>query len=335
VVYYPFVSFSGYFLSETPYTLLITASALAALRLADSGRSRYAWYLGLALAAAFWVRPQILTAIVMLGAFALWRRRGLPRVRLAHWAFALMPVLLVLGLSAWWVERHTGHFGLGSTNGPLNRVFGRCHNPEMKGTDYQFGVPMLGRLEHWSKRDPNGFLQLDPARERMIIVQHSLADAAPLDAIAEDCMRRTGPWRQLRYALTHVVMLWADVAWPDGGIRRYFPTMRFATRVHAIVLLLPLLVALMTGLSEQNARRGLVAIFVWSMVVVAMVVFGCGRVRAVHDGLIVALACDTYGRLVAWWRARKAAARPAAPVSNGVTGEAAAPAIPREAVTSD
>ena len=41
---------------------------------------------------------------------------------------AVVPFALILGFSAYRVHVHTEKWGLVSTNGPLNAVFGRCHN---------------------------------------------------------------------------------------------------------------------------------------------------------------------------------------------------------------
>src|SRR5262249_6569431 len=47
VLYYPWISLGGYALSETPFTLCVAASAYHGLALADRGRRRDAWLLGL------------------------------------------------------------------------------------------------------------------------------------------------------------------------------------------------------------------------------------------------------------------------------------------------
>ena len=44
------------------------------------------------------------------------------------------------------------------------------------------------------------------------------------------------------------------------------------------------------GQLERDARRGLVALYLWSMIIVAMLYFGSARIRTVHDALVIALA---------------------------------------------
>ena len=74
----------------------------------------------------------------------------------------------------------------------------------------------------------------------------------------------------------------------------------------AFVLFFPAaLFAMFRGLGAHDARRGLVALYLWSMVLVAMLFFGSGRIRLVHDAVMIALAVDAWARLVAWLRARK------------------------------
>jgi len=66
VLYYPWISLGGYVLSEAPFTLFLGATAWAALRLADRGRPRDAWLLGLCIAVASIFRPQILISMPLL-----------------------------------------------------------------------------------------------------------------------------------------------------------------------------------------------------------------------------------------------------------------------------
>src|SRR5262249_26318191 len=107
VAYYPWISLGGYLLSETPFTFCVAAAAFHGLRLADRGRRRDAWLLGLFLALGAVVRPQILVAAVFLALHFVLRRRAWRHFtpRLAGWAAA--PFALVLALSSARFYYHT------------------------------------------------------------------------------------------------------------------------------------------------------------------------------------------------------------------------------------
>jgi hypothetical protein len=305
--YYPLVSYVGYFLSEAPYALFVSASALYTLRLADTGRMRHAWLLGVMLAFGVLFRTQILIVLPFLMGFALWRRRSFPLLRIRHALPVFVCIALAQGLLALWIHRHAGEWSMSPTNRALNRVFGRCHPSEVHGEGMFYSPEVITRLHHWSTKHPDRLLQLNPARELIIRVKQPLWIEAPLDDIADDCVRRTGITGQLGYAAAHAALLWADTAWPDGGQRGYGKLMRWAGRVHFGLFFFPMLAAMLLGLSGHDARRGLVALYLWSMIAVAMLFFGSARIRTVHDGIIIALAIDAYGRLTAWLAQRLAA----------------------------
>ena len=303
-LYYPLISFGGYFLSEAPYAVMLTAAALFTLRVADGGRARDAWLLGASVGLAFWFRPQIIVVVPLLLAFMAWRRRAFPLVRAGHAVRAGAGIALALCLSSLFVHHHTGAWSLTPKGRALNRVFARCHNVEINGGGLFYGPEVFSWLHRRTLKFPDGFFQLDPAREIAIAAKDPLWIEEPLDAIADDCVARTGIVRQLRYAGTHVVLLWTDTAWPDSGRPEWRVLMRWSNRVQFALFFPPMIVAMFRGLGERDARRGLVALYLWSMIVVAMLYFGSARIRTVHDALVIALAIDSYARLVAWIRGR-------------------------------
>lgn len=312
VAYYPLISLTGYYLSETPYALLVTAAALLTLRLADLGLVRDAWLLGIVSALAITVRHQLLVALVMVFAFALWRRRSLPKLRLRRLWPVVIPVAIALVGAAARTKHHSGRASLVSQNGALNRVFGRCHNKFTHGLGSGFGPPSFDLLDQLERHHPWQPLKLLPARGLEVRVRVPLTNGEVLNDLADDCVARTGLARQARYAVTHVALLWADSGWPDASQARWRPASEAWQRVHLTLLFVPLWIALFAGLGRKRARVGLVALYVWSLILLVMLFFGSGRIRMPYDGIIIALAMSQWGRwferITAWWRQRAAPA---------------------------
>jgi 4-amino-4-deoxy-L-arabinose transferase-like glycosyltransferase len=301
VVYYPWIALGGYTLSEPPFTLLLAATAFYALRLADRGRGRDAWLLGVALALGAVFRPQILVALPLFALHLLFRRRSWHRWSARRVLPALaVPLAIILALSAWRVEWHRGELGGISSNGPLNFAFGRCHattitstGPNRKGI---YSPPSLGALARRDKEHPDAFLRLDPAMGTTLHFEGYMWDAAPLYAMASECVHHTGLLRQAKYALTHVVLLFAyNVMWPDQNARPPFrPSMETSLALDQVLVLPAALVAMIFAFRRRHARQMLLALHVWGLFLVAVVYFGDTRLRAPYDGMLVILAVVTW-----------------------------------------
>jgi hypothetical protein len=311
VFYYPWISLGGYVLSEPPFTLFLGATALHGLAYADRGRARDAWLFGLALAAGAIFRPQILAALPLYGLHALARRRawhGLrPRVIVPAIA---APLAVVLVVSAWRTHFHTGKYGFIAGNGPLNYAFGRCHATSISAVapDRRSGYspPSLGALAARDASAPGSFVGLDPAREKSITVAGHIWEAEPFDTLAADCVRRTGPVRQARYAAVHLVLLWFyDTMWPDAGQPGFGPAMAFAQGVHDIAVLPAAMAAVAGAFRRRRARTMLLALHLLALMGVAMIYFGDTRLRAPYDGILIVLAATTYAAVPRELRRRR------------------------------
>ncbi len=306
--YYPWIALGGYALSEPPFSLFLAATAYHGLACADRGRPRDAWRFGAALALAAVFRPQILAALPLYGLHWLVRRRTWRRVRLRVIGPALAaPLALVLVVSAARVHFHTGHYGFIAANGPLNFAFGRCHAtvitseaPDRKG---YYAPPSLADLGSYPTRHPGAWLTLDPALGTTLNVHGHMWDPAPLYELAARCVRATGPARQLRYAISHVALLWHyDIAWPDVGQGRFRPYMEESQLLHEWLVLPAALVAMALAFRRQRARAMLLALHVFALLAVAVIYFGDARLRAPYDGILVTLAVTTYAGA---WRAMR------------------------------
>lgn len=305
--YYPWISLGGYYLSELPFTVCVTAAALFSLRLADTGRGRDAFFFGLSVALGATFRPQILLSLPLLFLVWLARRRALPRVGPSHLARALVPVALVLAVSAARFHYHTDRLGLVSANGPLNFAFGRCHAVDIearsRGYYASFGPPPMGYLDKRDKKSPDAFVRLDPAFGRRLSVRGTMWNPEPFEALARRCVAKTGPLRQARYALSHVVMLWGfNIAWPDSGTEAFRRPMRRALDLHNVLLLPPMLVAFAASFRTHLARHALLSAHLVALALVAMLYFGDVRYRVPYDGIVIALAFEGLPRMLGWVR---------------------------------
>ncbi|GEM_PF-1014119 len=319
----PLLSHAGYFSSEAPFTCALLALTLGLGRLIETGRGA-AWT-GLAGALAFCLRPQV---GVFLGLSAgLWAYDRL-RARPGSWsrrvcapqalAFAL-PLALVVAVSAVRMRVHAGHWGGVSESATMNLTAGRCHNivthafptPEARaaseageaGLGQRVSLPGFRALERLGETHPLG---LRPA-----LGGETLAFVGPLGdpeihrGLRAQCRAATGLGGQLRYATTHVAMLWTLARpWPesgDHGAPWLLPASQKWRRAAAWIA--PLAVSGL-GLGLMNwmgwtARRpkrawrdrpeyarvgaGLAALQLISLVIVAALFFGSPRLRAPYD----------------------------------------------------
>jgi hypothetical protein len=313
VAYYPWISLGGYLLSETPFAFCVAGSAFYGLRLADLGRRRDAWLLGLFLGLGATVRPQILVAGVFLGLHFVLRRRAWRHFTPKLVAWALAPFAVVLAFSAAHFYYHTDQWGLVSTNGPLNSVFGRCHNTGLDaitgGYRGFFGPPALGALlEHEKdarkRRQGRPLFTLDPVFAERLQISATMTDAEANRKLASACVAVAGLARELRFSVTHVVLLWGyNIPWPDQGQQpKWRKPMEISCALHNAVFLVPAAAALLLGFRRRRARSMLLGLHVFSLVVTAMLYFGDTRYRVPYDGLLIVLAMQTYVEIAALLR---------------------------------
>jgi hypothetical protein len=314
-LYYPWISLGGYYLSELPFTVCVTAAALFSLRLADLGRGRDAFGFGTAVAFGAMFRPQIIAAIPLL--FAVWmvRRRVWRGLRVANWMRFAVPIVILVGLSVARYHYHTGRLGFVSGNSPLNYAFGRCHalTIEARTPNYfaSFGPPPMGFLDWRQKHHPDSFIRLDPALKTKLAVQGTMWTPEPFAELARKCVETTGFVRQIRYAIVHVVMLWGfNNVWPDSGKDPYRHVMFAAVTLHNAFLLPPFLVMLVASFRRRFVRHALLAVHLVALVFVSMIYFGDVRYRVPYDGLVIALSLEGWRRIFGWvasgaWRSLK------------------------------
>lgn len=248
--YYPFLSQTGYYLSEGPFFAGLAATTYHGLRLADLGKKRDALVFGLFAGLTAIVRPQALLSLAFFGLLWLFRRGRLRGATPGRLALSAAPLVAILAFSAVRTTRHIRahdkeELALVSTNDALNYAFGRCHPVaiEAKAPGYRsfFGPPSLGALNSSARSrkaaglfvplellavyPPDTKCDLNKRRkerkeplEPCLQIEGKMWDRDVLSALAARCMEKTGLARQAYYALTHVVLGFGlNVVWPDSA----------------------------------------------------------------------------------------------------------------------
>jgi len=331
IFYYPQFALGGYILSEPPFAFFLMAAMLSAVRLADEGKHRDAWGLGLWAGLGAWIRPQMLLSAAFVGIYWLVRRRALSQVRWVHMLQAAVPLALTLGLSAAHFHYHTGRRGLVSENGSFNLVFGRCHNgkieslPDGKGHGHvHFRPPPLLQVEaHVQKARERGEvpkIDLRPAIGETISYRGYIGDREKHMEFIRKCVQVTGIWGQIEYGWTNVVLLWRhNTPWPDSGRATWRKPAKWWTHQHRIWFAIPGLVGIVFMFlpGTRNAKLGLLSVNALALVVTSAIYFGGTRHREPYDLISIALAFEVYGLVLLflwqrWFRKLTQARSPAA-----------------------
>ncbi len=326
VVYFPLISLSGYILSETPFALLLMATLLFALRLADTGRPCEAWWMGVCAGLGMLVRPQLLLGAACVGLFWIARRKSLPNIKLGLLLRSAIPLALFAALASAHMYFNTGRAGLVSENGSFNLVFGRCHNSKIQSLPDGEGhgkvhfrpPPMLQLAAHGDRPARNhvpASVSLHPALGDSLAYKGYIGDRKVHMDFIDKCIRKTGWAGQAAYSWTNLRLLCrANLPWPDSGAAQgaWRATAARWTHYHKLFLAIPALLGLawMFVPGTRAAKRGLVAVNLLALLVVAVVYFGGTRHRTPYDLLILLLAFETYVGIV-WvvWRSLRALQR--------------------------
>jgi hypothetical protein len=300
--YYPHISLGGYFLSEVPFALCLTASTFHLVRMIDDGLKRHAWACGIWVALGTTLRPQILLSVALIGLFWLVWRKQMPRARLGLWLQAMVPIVLVLAFSVARLHYHTGRYGLVSENGKFNQVFGRCHNKKITAVPdnrmrrrTSFGPPPLIQLAKRAQRAPGQWPQLDPALQLEFEYRGYIGDEEKLGRFIAACVHKTGWVKQVEYSVVNVLLLWRfNVMWPDSGKTAWQPYSTKWGLFVANVLAVPALITLITVGWRRFWKLGLLALHVWAVTLIAIFYLGGQRFRSVYDAIIILLAFEAY-----------------------------------------
>ena len=344
LLWFPLISHAGFFISETPYALLLLATTHGIVVLIQDGRG--ALRAGVFGALAFAVRPQVAVFFVMLGLSWLvsrLRRRGSgegrglgARVGPREALIFAAPIVAMLAFSMVRFRVHTGHWGGVAENASMNLTAGRCHNivtrsfpneaalaeaaTQPKGASRRISLPGFRAL---GREGPDHPLALDPALggESIDFVGY-IGDATIHREIRARCYAASGLSGQLRYSLTNVALAWVMARpWPESSDRKSAQLLPVAVRARDLAALLAPLSLLglalalgawaRVGAPGRDPREadhlvglGVCALQLASLIVISAVFFGTPRLRVPYDPYALLLALALPGFVTTWLRSR-------------------------------
>lgn len=294
----PLLWCTGFFLSEVPYIAFFFWNAWLCLRFVERRRGGLA--LGISGAILFAIRPQFILTFALLAVLHLWtaRRRMLARSALTRYALTLAPWVFVVGFGMARFYLLTGHVGLISENGQLNRLFadttiGRIESRwrSTSGADWMFWVspPVKAKVHE----------------TQLVHLAGYLGDVNALAPVRREYLRdKSMSWR-VRRAFRNVTLLWdKNEPWPesDRAVRGLRLSLHrgFNQAVRYVVLPLAVIGAILV---KKRAPAIIVLAHLATLIVLSMFFFPEARYRAPYDPFLVLLAMVALHRL--WALARR------------------------------
>ena len=342
IFYYPHLSLSGYFLSETPFCTCLMGALVFALRMADTGRKRDALMMGFFAGLGTIFRPQMLVSVAVVGLFWLVRRKALSKIRFKLLLLSAIPLALFLAFSVAHMRFNTGRWGTVSENGSFNLVFGRCHNSKIESLPdgqghgrVHFRPPEFLQTKNHEDRARRGGvapeIALEPAIGDELSYKGYIGDRKIHMGYIEKCIELTGLRGQLAYTWTNIRLIWLhNIPWPDSGRASWRAPAQWWTHQHKIWLAIPALLGLLWMFvpGKRAARLGLLSVNLLAMIAIAGIYFGGTRHRTPYDFVIIILAFETYataGWLLlrgTWWAYQQKRAQLGRRASSGVNADA-------------
>lgn len=326
LVWYPNLSTTGFFLSETPFLAAQLLSLYWLVVCFQDGKR--AWPAGLASAAAFMLRPQ--AAVFYVLALLVWlvNVRRLPWVKWHHLLGVATPLALAFVFSLWRFHYHTGYWGGIAENANMNLTAGRCHNivtqafaskKELKKAEKKDDQSSGRRVTLPGFRTlKNSIPEWSPLALRPALGGDSIryvgyiGDPFIHRDIRAKCYAATGLLEQVRYSFVNLILQWFVARqWPDTskGHGRYLVFSEIYRYFFVTVVLVPSLVGVGFGLRRIRREPGLavLAMCLVGAMIIAAVFFGDPRLRTPYDPVSIILALYVAGLALPWWRARRSA----------------------------
>ncbi|MFO8071547.1 MAG: hypothetical protein R6V85_06690 [Polyangia bacterium] len=205
-LWYPQITYSGYFTSEAPFSCAVALSLWLWIRYAQTGRG--AWAAGLSQAVGFTLRPKMLMTSLLCLAWLVVRQRRLDHFRWRHLAWISIPIALVVAFSVFRYHHFTGEVALISGNAPIGRFFA--------ATDY-------GHIEADNNRS-----FYPPARTSVLgckgvfRFEGYIADAEKLDPERRSVWRSKSFFEKLSTVRRNIIALaYGNRMWPEYNWKSY------------------------------------------------------------------------------------------------------------------
>lgn len=293
----PAIVHAGFFMSEMWFSAAIVVGTFYFLRHLE-GRAG-AFRAGCAFAIAIVVRPQVLLTFAIVAGLLVVFEAGRrlvsslgSRASIRNWIRFLIPIALMLAVSAVRFHQLTQHWGLVSENGPINRVFGATH------------LGRVGATWHYKTGTYTAWYQ-PPAKTPVAAADSVhfdgyIGDAEILDKLREEHMKRETRTQYIDRMRRNIRML---------IFRRIFPEDNYADDPQrdwlqnafrlTVINILPFVAIGLTAmiLRRRSRMEGMLMVaHGLTVVVVAALYFAEARMRMPYDPFIITAA--TVG--VAW-----------------------------------
>lgn len=290
-VWQPSVVHSGFFMSELWFSLFLLPATVYTLRFLEGKGG--AFRAGFCLAIATVVRPQVLLTAAIVGGLVVagWLARMLvsslrPKVTVRSFARFALPLVLILGFSAYRFHKFTNHWGIVSENAAINRVFGATHLGRIESI-WSYGG---GRYSAWYT--PPAKSPVKP-RDR-IKFEGYIGEEAILDRIREDHYARENTEQHIRRMHRNTKMLTYRFIFPedDFAANGAHPYRAWLQRTFRWILIniLPIGVFGLLAMLVQKRHRLLGVLILAhgvTLIVVAALYFAEARMRMPYDPFLL------------------------------------------------
>ena len=274
--------FAGYFSSESPYMLALTASVWLWVRFVQTGRGPLVT--GIVSCIAFSIRPPILLSCGLSLGWIVLRRRELPWLRWRPMLLLGLPFVAALGFSGQRFYSLTGEWGLISENAHIVQFFAGTDFLRIETRDAE------GNTTAWFSPPPMEAL----GYTKIFRFEGWPADAATLERERERNLEGRGFAHRLLLLQRNIRLLaLGNESWPEfqragTGPRKLLLQGGSWLAVHAAI---PLALLGMGALCfRKNPGLEVVALHIATSVATAAVYLGEIRYRVPYDGLLIVLA---------------------------------------------
>ncbi len=306
--WYPLISFCGFFSSETPFAFFVYLSLWLWIRYAQTGKG--AFWAGLSAAVGFTFRPQLIMTAALSICWIVFQHlsRG-SRTSSFRWrslVLLVVPMVLIVGYSAYRHHEITGRYHLISDNGAIGRFFAdtnyrRIIADRIRGDGSVItkknGKPATRTFQPPARSSRNGF-------KGVYQFEGHIANPEALDKERKRVQADLSLLENLEMRKRNLYFLFLDnLLWPERreakeGTRKLL--LLHWNDLFAYIVCPLALVGIVTLVRRRNLGLELAAIHIATMLYAAIFYFGEVRYRVPYDGICLMLALQAI-----WFFARK------------------------------
>jgi hypothetical protein len=285
-IWFPMITFNGFFSTEVPYSFFIYLSILLSLLFLKKGGWILALVTGIVYAIGFAIRPQLIMTVVLFCIWMFFRKRHLPKLQWRNVIILVIPILCVVLFSMVRYHSFTGRWAMISGNGPVNRLFASseyirvvCEMDQYDGSvrKRKFQPPSarnLGYTEEFHFKGYIGDPEILNAERKRLMSEMTFAQKAALY------------WRNV------VLLAYKNTMWPErnhakeGARKAIFEFWPGLTKCYLFPFAL---IGFLILLVRLNIRMELLALHYITMLYTALMYIGEIRYRIPYDYILLLL----------------------------------------------